>query len=76
MAHVKRRCWWTQADKLAQVEIVARGNTHVSLEAYVLVDTLADKLAELQVVTLNETLAQMKAHACPDTHLQASRGAK
>ena len=60
-------------DKLAQEEIDARGNTQVSLEAYVLVDTLADKLAELKFLTPNETLAQIKARGCPDTHLQASR---
>ena len=66
----------TQEDKLAQVDIDARGNTQVSLDAYVLVDTLADKLAEMKVLTLNETLAQIKAHACPHTHLQASRGGK
>ena len=46
----------SQEDKLAQVEIDARGNSQVSLEAYVLVDTLADKLAELKVLTPNETL--------------------
>ena len=43
----------------------ARGNTQVSLDAYVLVDTLADKLAEMKVLTLNETLAQMKARLSP-----------
>ena len=66
----------SQEDKLAQVEIDARGNTQVSLEAYVLVDTLADKLAELKVLTANETLAQIKARGFPHTHLQASRGGK
>ena len=66
----------SQKDKLAQVEIDARGNTRVSLEAYVLVDTLADKLAELKVLTHNETLANIKARGCPQTHLQASRGGK
>ena len=66
----------SQEDKLALVEIDARGNTQVSLEAYVLVVTLADKLAELKVLTPNETLAQIKARGCPLTHLQASRGAK
>ena len=64
----------TQEDKLAQVDIDARGNTQVSLDAYVLVDTLADKLAELKVLTLNETLEQIKARDCPHTNLQASRG--
>ena len=51
----------SQEDKLAQVEIDARGNTLVSLEAYVLVETLADKLAELKVLTPDETLAQKKS---------------
>ena len=66
----------SQEDKLAQVEIDARGNTQVSLEAYVFVDTLADKLAQLKVLTPNETLAQIKARGCPHTHLKASRGGK
>ena len=66
--------WWTPADTLAQVQIDARGKTQVSLEAYVMVDTLADKLAQVEVLTLNETLAQKKAHACPHNHLQVSRG--
>ena len=66
----------SQEDKLGQVEIDARGNTQVSLETYVLVDTLADKLAELKVLTPNETLAQIKVLGCPHTHLQASRGGK
>ena len=66
----------SQKDKLAQVEIDARGNSQVSLEAYVLVDTLADKLAELKVLPPNETLAYIKARGCPHTHLQASRGGK
>ena len=57
----------SQEDKLAQVEIDARGNTQVSLEAYVLVETLADKLAELKVLTPNETLAHIKARGCPHT---------
>ena len=66
----------SQKDKLAKVEIDARGNTQVSLEAYVLVDTLAEKLAELKVLPPNETLAHIKARGCPHTHLQASRGGK
>ena len=66
----------SQKDKLAQVEIDARGNAQVSLEAYVLVDTLADKLAELKVLPPNETLAHIKARGCPHTHLRASRGGK
>ena len=59
---------------VTQVEMLAPGNTQVSLKAYVLVDTLADKLKEAEVLTLSETLAQKKAHACPHTHLQASSG--
>ena len=76
VAHVKTQVLLDTGRHTTQVEIDARGNTHVSLQAYVLVDTLADKLAELEVLTLNETLAQMKAHACPHTNLQASRGGK
>ena len=75
VAHVKAQALVERGkDKLAQVDIDARGNTQVSLEAYVLVDTLPDKLAELMVLTLNQTLAHIKARGCPHTHLQARRG--
>ena len=71
VAHVK-----AQALVVTGRQTSTSGNTQVSLEAYVLVDTLADKLAELKVLPPNETLAHIKARGCPHTHLQASRGGK